>query len=180
MKTIRDGELRTSTSTFTQQFLSSADVIFFFKCCFRTGSSGWPPRRSHSSWALFLSSSECRFTSTETIRTVRDGELRTSTSTFTQFLSSAAGPHGNLCYIATPSARGKWREDFEQMKLNGLEGRNLKSHTCGYHREHLRVPPRTAKSVAKANVMGFFALPSITSKQPINTSNPNYTSPLIH
>ena len=31
---------------------------------------------------------QCRFTSTETIRTVRDGEPRTATSTFTQLLSS--------------------------------------------------------------------------------------------
>ena len=32
---------------------------------------------------------QCRFTSTETIiRTIRDGEPRTATSTFTQFLSS--------------------------------------------------------------------------------------------
>ena len=30
----------------------------------------------------------CRFTSTETILTVRDGEPRTATSTFTQLLSS--------------------------------------------------------------------------------------------
>ena len=34
---------------------------------------------------------QCRFTSTETIiRTIRDGEPRTATSTFTQFLSSDA------------------------------------------------------------------------------------------
>ena len=31
---------------------------------------------------------QCCFTSTETVRTIRDGEPRTSTSTFTQRLSS--------------------------------------------------------------------------------------------
>ena len=36
----------------------------------------------------FLSKFSVCFTSTETIRTIRDGEPRTSTSTFTQFLSS--------------------------------------------------------------------------------------------
>ena len=35
---------------------------------------------------------QCRFTSTETIRTIRDGEPRTATSTFTQLLSSAQHP----------------------------------------------------------------------------------------
>ena len=34
---------------------------------------------------------QCCFTSTETIRTVRDGEPRTSTSSFTQLLSSVKG-----------------------------------------------------------------------------------------
>ena len=31
---------------------------------------------------------QCRFTSTETVRTIRDGEPRAATSTFTQFLGS--------------------------------------------------------------------------------------------
>ena len=31
---------------------------------------------------------QCRFTSSETVRTIRDGETRTSTSTLTQLLSS--------------------------------------------------------------------------------------------
>ena len=58
VRTIRDGEPRTATSTFTQ--LLSSVVDYFFKCC---------------------------FTSTETIRTVRDRESRTATSTFTQLLA---------------------------------------------------------------------------------------------
>ena len=33
---------------------------------------------------------QCCFTSTETVRTIKDGEARTATSTFTQFLSSEA------------------------------------------------------------------------------------------
>ena len=36
-----------------------------------------------------FTSVQCCFTSTETIRSIRDGEPRTATSTFTQFLSSA-------------------------------------------------------------------------------------------
>ena len=42
--------------------------------------------RSSSSFSLMFV--QCRFTSTETVRTVRDGEPRTSTSTFTQLLTS--------------------------------------------------------------------------------------------
>ena len=56
--TIRDGETRTATSTFTQ-LLSSAD-----------------------------NQVQCWFTSTETTRTIGDREPRTATSTFTQLLSS--------------------------------------------------------------------------------------------
>ena len=58
VRTIRDEEPRTATSTFTQ-LLSSATL-----------------------------SVQCYFTSTETVRTIRDGEHRTATSTFTQHLSS--------------------------------------------------------------------------------------------
>ena len=60
VRTIRDGEPRTATLTFTQLLSSVVDYFFFFKCC---------------------------FTSTETIRTVRDRESRTATSTFTQLLA---------------------------------------------------------------------------------------------
>ena len=45
------------------------------------GSPGRPPRLSHSSWTMSMSSSfQCCFTSTETVRTVRDVEPRTATS----------------------------------------------------------------------------------------------------
>ena len=40
----------------------------------------WPRRRVRV---------QCCFTSTETIRTIREGEPRTATSTFTQFMSSS-------------------------------------------------------------------------------------------
>ena len=61
IRTIRDGEPRTATSTFTQ--LLSSDMLIQVKYC---------------------------STSTETIRTIRDGEPRTPTSIFTQLLSSEA------------------------------------------------------------------------------------------
>ena len=54
-----------------------------------TGSPGRPPRLSHSCWALTVCVHvQFYFTSTETVRTIRDGEPRTATSTFTQLLSS--------------------------------------------------------------------------------------------
>ena len=87
------------------------------QCCFmsimtveiiRDGEPRTPPRPSHSSWALILSSLlflfifqralvgvsfyhvqvQCCLTSTETVGTVRDWEPRTTTSTFTQLMSS--------------------------------------------------------------------------------------------
>ena len=63
IRTIRDGEPRTATSTFTQLLLSDPEKVKV-QCC---------------------------FTSTETIvtiRLIRDGEPRMATSTFTQLLSS--------------------------------------------------------------------------------------------
>ena len=50
-----------------------------------TGSPGQRPRLSHSSCSAWV---QCCFTSTETVRTVRDGEPRTATSTFTQLPNS--------------------------------------------------------------------------------------------
>ena len=44
---------------------------------------GRPLRLSHSSWALWMFNVQCCFMSTETVRTIRDWEPRTSTSTFT-------------------------------------------------------------------------------------------------
>ena len=60
IRTIRDGEPRTATSTFTQ-LLSSAFGLVQVQCC---------------------------VTSTETIRNIMDRKPRTATSTFTQLLSS--------------------------------------------------------------------------------------------
>ena len=42
---------------------------------------------------------ECCFTSTETIRTIKDGMPRTVTSTFTQLLSSEASSRSVLLYV---------------------------------------------------------------------------------
>ena len=58
--TIRDGEVKTTISSFTQ--LMSSESIYLVQCC---------------------------FTSTETMRAIRDGEPKTATSTFTQPLNSA-------------------------------------------------------------------------------------------
>ena len=58
----------------------------------RRGLGVWPCTVSSASLVararLHCSFVQCSFTSTETIRTIRDGEPRTSTSTFTQLLSS--------------------------------------------------------------------------------------------
>ena len=67
--TIRDGEPRASTSTFTQLLRSRSSLV---QCC---------------------------FTSTETVRNIKDGELRTSTSTFPQLLRSVLGPRSMLIYV---------------------------------------------------------------------------------
>ena len=63
-----------------------------------TGSSGRPPL---SPWVMLQAVHvQCYFTSTETIRTIRDGEPRTATSTFTQLLNSLAGNSSSvLLYI---------------------------------------------------------------------------------
>ena len=58
IRTIRDGEPRTATSTFTQLLSSDIEQV---QCC---------------------------LTSTETVGTIRDGKPRTTTSTFSQPLSS--------------------------------------------------------------------------------------------
>ena len=73
VRTIRDGEPRKATSTFTQ--LLNSDMIVQVQCC---------------------------FTSTETIRaisSIRDGEPRKATSTFTQLLSSASKRGLNNLYL---------------------------------------------------------------------------------
>ena len=87
----------TSTSTSTQ-LLSSDTREFEFSVALRpqrayglfgTGSPpGRPPQLSHSSRALNSCFFKYCYTSTETVRTITDAEPRTSTSTFTQLLSS--------------------------------------------------------------------------------------------
>ena len=83
---------------------------------------GRPPRLSHSSLAL-LSLSLCLlllllllFTSTETIRTIWDGEPRTATSAFTQLLNSALFFFFFRCCLTTtetigPSVLGTGAQD---------------------------------------------------------------------
>ena len=79
---VRDGEPRTPTSTFTR-LLSSEPTRF----C-------WPLTLQSSLPSIYPQVQvQCCFTSTETVRTIRDGEPRTSTSTFTQLPSSETHPH---------------------------------------------------------------------------------------
>ena len=96
MRTFRDGEPRTATSTFTQ-LLSSEDKEFKFSVALRperptefwgAGSPVRPPRFSHSSLALTSSSSSVLLYVQRDLRNFGDGEPNTATSTFTQFLSS--------------------------------------------------------------------------------------------
>ena len=103
-RTIRDGEPRTATSTFTQ--LLSSEHSSSVQRCFtstettrtiRDGESIRPHRLSHSS--EHSSSVQCCFTSTETVRTARDGEPRAATSTFTQLLSSVLLFSSMLLYV---------------------------------------------------------------------------------
>ena len=78
-----------------------------------TGSPGRPPRLSHGSWALVNRLCvQCCFTSTEVIRTIRDGEPRTSTSTSKQLPSSEwTGFQVQCCSTST---------DDDELMLNDL------------------------------------------------------------
>ena len=88
-----------------------AFFFFFFVFCCSSLLGGGGGGRAH-----------CCFTSTETIRTVRDGEPRTITSTFTQLLSFGGKqcfPIEPLCMVAvnhqrffTPRRRGRWVEGW--------------------------------------------------------------------
>ena len=78
----------------TATFVTSDPAVFLFNVASRpqrpygplgTGSPGRPPRLSRRSCPQFFSFF-FSFTSTETIQTIRDGEPRTSTATFTQIL----------------------------------------------------------------------------------------------
>ena len=86
IRTIRDGEPRTATSTFTQ--LLSSEIV---QCCFTSTETiktirDGEPRTATSTFTQLLNFEivQCCFTSTETIKTIRDGEPRTATSSFTQ------------------------------------------------------------------------------------------------
>ena len=92
IRTIRDGETRTATSTST--LLLSWERV---QCCFtsteiiKTIKDG-EPKMATSTFTQLLNSVfselvQCCFTFTKTIRLFRDGEPRTPTSSFTQFLS---------------------------------------------------------------------------------------------
>ena len=66
------------------------------------------PRTSISIFTQLLNSQRdgrCHFSSTEAIRTVRDGEPRTATSTFTQLLSSEAAVQIQCCFTSTETIR---------------------------------------------------------------------------
>ena len=69
-----------------------------------TGSPERPPRLSHSSRPLKAETRSVLFTSTETVRTIRDGEPRTATSTFTQLLSSDAERSNSKNYLTNYGA----------------------------------------------------------------------------
>ena len=73
-----------------------------------TGSPGWPPRLSHSSWPL-TGLVQFYSTSTETARTISDGKPRTATSTFTQLLTSDR-PCSMLLYVHRDSPDYQRRE----------------------------------------------------------------------
>ena len=78
---IRDGEPRTATSTFTR--LLSSEVYMHLSIKSNVFSF------IYETEPVSLNQVQCCFTSTETtIRTVKDGELRAATSTFTQLLTS--------------------------------------------------------------------------------------------
>ena len=75
---VRDGELRTATSTFTQPLSSDSSVLLYVhrnRRLIRDGSPGWPPRLSHSSWALNVVSLPFCSTSTEARLLIRDGDM---------------------------------------------------------------------------------------------------------
>ena len=93
VRTTRDGKSRTATSTFTHTHSSWALTLRKFSVTLRpqrplgllgTGSPRRPPRLSHTQpLSSDTEQVQCYFTATETIRTIRDGEPKTATSTFT-------------------------------------------------------------------------------------------------
>ena len=76
LRTTRDREPRTATSTFTQLLSSVCQLSLLLKCC---------------------------YTSAETVRTIRNGEPTTATSTSTQLLSSEGDEHYSVHVITMSS-----------------------------------------------------------------------------
>ena len=81
---------------------------------------------------------KCCFTSTETIRTIRDVEPRTATSTFTQLLSSAiVGGNTTLCTATTESDNRKSPSSSSMLLYVHRDHKNYKLGTVSPGR-----PPR--------------------------------------
>ena len=113
--TIKDGEPRTSTSTFTQLLSSVLQFCFTTTETMMTkqgrGTQDGQPQLSHSSWALFFSFA---------LRPLRpwwlnrDGEPRTATSTVTQLLSSVL----QFCFTTTETMMTKQGRGTQDGHLN--------------------------------------------------------------
>ena len=65
----------------------------------------WNGRCNKHHGRLLLLLLQCCFTSTETVRTIRDGEPRTSTSTFTQLLNSLVDVQVQCCFTSAETVR---------------------------------------------------------------------------
>jgi len=80
----------TSLTVFLFLFSSSSSSSFFFFFFSRPAVQTGPGSRESVKQLTRKRARKCCFTSTETIRLIRDGEPRTATSTFAQLLSSNA------------------------------------------------------------------------------------------
>ena len=77
----------------------------------------------------------CCFTSTETVRTIRDGEPRTTTSTFTQFLGSENSQFiVPCCFTSTETVRAIW--DREPRTSTSTTTPELKARCLPDYRIH--------------------------------------------
>ena len=86
--------LKTKNKTHTHAFSQSISMVRGGGNKIKTKRSRPKLHRERRVLQDYSSSVQCCFTSTETIRTISDGEPRTATSTFTQLLSSARALHG--------------------------------------------------------------------------------------
>ena len=87
LRTLRDEEPRTTASSFTQ-LLSSEMTMFKFSVAVAYSYNLSLRERERGREREGEGERERALASTETVRTVRDGEPRTTTSSFTQLLSS--------------------------------------------------------------------------------------------